>query len=118
MAVRQPKGLPLCRTASVTNVSFPLLPGINPTKVWLLPSSIERWRDPISDLLKEAGWPLFVLVPHRLRVGRGEEWVFSGREAEPFRTNKLKSQVAKAELEEQWHSSSHRNLMGRVAHKV
>lgn len=97
MAVGQPKGLPLCRTASVINVSSPLLPGINPTKVWLLPSSMKRWRDPVSGLLKEAGWPLFVLTPHRLRVGSGKEWVFCGRGAEPVRTNKLKSQVAEAE---------------------
>lgn len=54
--------------------------------------------NPISDLLKEAGWPLFVLVPHRLRVGGGEEWVFCGSGAEPVRRKKLKFQVAKAEL--------------------
>lgn len=58
---------------------------------------MERWRDLISGLLKEAGWPLFVLVPHRLRVGSSEEWVFCGTGSEPDRTNKLKSQVAEAE---------------------
>lgn len=78
---------------------------------------MERWRDLISGLLKEAGWPLFVLVPHRLRVGSSEEWVFCGTGSEPDRTNKLKSQVAKQSMEEQWYPLAHRNLMGRIAHK-
>lgn len=38
------QGLPLCLMASVVNGSAL---GINPSKVWVLPSSDKRWRRPI-----------------------------------------------------------------------
>lgn len=119
-AVGQPKRLPLCRTASVVDVSAPLPPGTSPSKVWLQPSLIERWRGPVSGPLEEVGQPLFILTPHWLGgVGVGGKQVFCGWVARPDRTNSLKSQGAKVDqtIEEWRHSLSHRNLRGRISHK-